>query len=122
MYILRHRVFGVSMNVGVDFHGTLTGSSNRSALYQMLNDLLPRNTIHVISHAFVKNVAQTEGIIKIQGFPFTSINVIGSDDYDAVPQLKLELCQKLDIHLFIDDRLDTCELIAKHGVLTLNIL
>jgi hypothetical protein len=110
------------MNIGADFFGTLTGDRNRGLLYGILQRLQPDCKVHVISHVRVGNKDQTRGIIESQGFRFDSINVVESDDYAEAPQLKLEVCQRLGIELFIDDRLDTCELLSKYGILTMHIV
>lgn len=110
------------MNLGVDFHGTLTGKKNRQLLYALLFTLIGHDQIHVISHCEVGNEEQTQMIIESQGFPFTSINIVSTNDYAMVPQHKLNKALQLGIDMFFDDRLDTCELLAKHGILTFHTL
>ncbi len=106
------------MKVGLDYYGTI---SLAPRIFQTLAETLLANSheVYIISACAKKNVKLYTKQIKHSHVPYTAIRMIPYEHHWEPPKLKLAAAQELGIELMIDDRADTCALLARHGIVTL---
>ena len=108
------------MKVGLDYHDTI--SAHPDAFRQLATALLAaEHEVHIISAVGPNHVKQYTKEIKRSKVPATAVHMLVYDRHYQAPKLKLEKCIDIGINLFIDDRADTCALLAAHGILALKV-
>lgn len=55
------------------------------------------------------------------GFRSIPVHEVVFNDPSESPQLKLELCQRLGIQMFFDDRDDVCRLLNANGIVAMRV-
>lgn len=109
--------------IGFDFWQTVT---QKPVVFHQLFRALDNRIIevHIISAVPDENnkIKTSQQIDQVLGGFIDGEHILVSPDRSQYPQMKLEKAMELGLSLFVDDRLDTCELMQKHGILALNIL
>lgn len=109
-----------SMIVGLDFNGTIT--KNPKLFKRLSAALLAAGyPVYIITAVRASNVSATRQSITKSKVPHTAIEIVVFREFEEIPELKLRACQRLGVKLMIDDMPHTCELLAKHKILTLKV-
>lgn len=102
------------MTLGLDFYGTI--SSYLKRFRELAQEVLDGGgKVYIVSAVHPENEQRLLLDIKRSRMPYTAVAVIPYERYQRVPKLKLEKCRELRIDVMIDDRQDTCALLAKRG-------
>lgn len=109
------------MRFGFDFSGTI--SRNPQLFGTLTSSLISEGNEVFIFCVVSSKVKPANAVAQIRKtkVPNTDIFIltwVDSEDEDG--RLKLEMCEKLNIHAFFDDDKDVCSLLALNGIQALN--
>lgn len=108
------------MILGLDFYGTITTNVRRfKDLAQTILD--SKGEVYIISAVAPENEQRVKQDIKHSRIPYTDVDVITYTHHNQVPKLKLEKVRQRHVDIMVDDRTDTCVLLAKYGYTALAI-
>lgn len=109
------------MKIGFDYWRTISRDPELfAALFSAL--MAAGHEVHVVTAVGRVRVKTIEDDFARENVPCTALHVVEFKHPREAPYLKLEKCKELELRFFMDDRMDTCEVLAGAGILTANLL
>lgn len=106
--------------IGIDYYRTIT---NDPKLFKRVSGALMAAgyPVYIITAVRAENVSKVRESVKKSKVPHTGLEIVVFSEYEEIPRLKLEVCKRLGIKMMYDDMSSTCELLAKHKILTCQV-
>lgn len=106
--------------IGIDYYRTIT--VNPKLFKRVSGALMAAGyPVYIITAVRPQNVSGVRESVKKSKVPHTQLEVVVFEEFDEIPQLKLEACKRLGVKMMYDDLPGVCELLAKHGIVTCQI-
>lgn len=108
------------MTYGFDYYDTIT--KYRKEFRKLLTDLKASgNTVYIVSAVKRVNTQRLKDSVRHSKVPHDELHIVIYDNYTDVAALKLDVCKRLGIRCFFDDREDVCRILAAAGIITCQV-
>lgn len=105
------------MVIGLDYHNTITRNED---LFSVLATAWREADIEVYIISALKEGADQSKVYEREDclVPHNGLEIVYFKEYSEIPELKLEVCNRLDIQLLFDDMPEVVKLCQTNGILT----
>lgn len=103
------------MILGLDFYKTITVCPR---VYKKLAEtiLAGGGQVHIITAVKSKNVEKVKVELAATDVPYTELHIVEFTEYNDIPELKAQVCGRLELDMLIDDMRETVELVYKSHI------
>jgi len=114
----------VNIKIGLDYYNVVTQFPDQC--WELAwKVMVSGGEVYIISAVGHKRLKETGGLeryreeIEAWNIPNHETEIVVFDKEEDIPQLKLDVCKKYDIAIFIDDRPETVKLLHENGIMAL---
>ncbi len=106
--------------IGLDYHQTI--SAHPKLFKKLATALMAQGSlVYIVTAVQRHRTAIVKDLVKKSKVPHTGLEIVVYEDYDDIPQLKLQACKRLGVRLLFDDNPATCKLLKEHGILAVQV-